>query len=310
MGLRTFQIGLPVDTTGMTGRECPSPACLRYFKIQFGTGLTEPGLPCHCPYCGHSAPQSEFFTQDQIEYATSVVGNQVLSEVVRELKKSEFSIQGPFGLGISMKVEGRPGPVRHYREKSLETEIVCESCTLRYAIYGVFAFCPDCGAHNSLQILVANLEIVEKQVQLAASVDTKLSETIVSDALENAVSCFDAFGREVCRVNAGLAVHPDFAESISFQSLSKARDRVLAEFGHDLASCVTEDEWAFVCRCFQKRHLVAHRMGVVDEQYIQVTRDATVTVGRKIEVRADEVHRLVEALKKIGSSFAGKVKKS
>lgn len=208
MGLRTFQISLPADASGLTGRECPSRACLGYFKIQFGTGLTEPGLPCHCPYCGHCAPQSEFFTQDQIQYATSVVGNQVLGEVVRELKKSEFSIQGPLGLQIGMKVEGRPSPVRHYREKRLETEVVCENCTLRYAIYGVFAFCPDCGVHNSLQILTANLEIVEKQVQLAASVDAKLSETIVSDALENAVSCFDAFGREVCRVNAGSATHP------------------------------------------------------------------------------------------------------
>lgn len=309
MGLRTFQVGLPVDATGMTGRECPSPSCLGYFKIQFGTGLTGPDLPCHCPYCGHSAPHAEFFTQEQIEYATSIVGNQVLGEVVRELKKSEFSIQGPFGLRIGMKVEGRPDPVRHYRERHLETEVVCEGCTLRYAIYGVFAFCPDCGVHNSLQILAANLEIVEKQVQLATSVDAKLGETIISDALENAVSCFDAFGREVCRVNAGLAAHPDLAESISFQNLSKARERVLAEFGYDLASCLTDIEWTFVNRCFQKRHLLAHKMGVVDEQYVHVSRDATVVVGRKIDVKPDEVLKLVEALKKIGSSFVGKVKK-
>lgn len=102
---------------------------------------------------------------------------------------------------------------------------------------------------------------------------------------------------------------PDLAESISFQNLIKAREKVLAAFGHDLASCLTKDGWTFVCRCFQKRHLLAHRMGVVDEQYVQVARDATVAVGRKIDVKPDEVLRLVETLKKIGSSFVGKVKK-
>ena len=32
-----------------------------------------------------------------------------------------------------------PHPIRQYREKRLETEVVCDRCTLHYAIYGVFA---------------------------------------------------------------------------------------------------------------------------------------------------------------------------
>jgi hypothetical protein len=39
-----------------------------------------------------------------------------------------------------------------------ETALTCERCTLQYTIYGVFAFCPDCAAHNSLQILKKNFE--------------------------------------------------------------------------------------------------------------------------------------------------------
>ena len=110
----------------------------------------------------------------------------------------EFDIKprGALGIGMSLKVEGRPHPIKHYRESQLETEVVCDHCSLRYAIYGVFAYCPDCGRHNSRQILDKNLELAGKQLYLAASVERELSAHLVADALENVVSAFDVFGRE------------------------------------------------------------------------------------------------------------------
>jgi hypothetical protein len=150
-----FSISIPPDEEGLVGRECPAPECESYFKIQFGTGLKGENLPCHCPYCGHAAGTDKFFTKAQVEYAQSVVMNQVTGALLKDLKSFEFNHRprGGFGIGISMKVSGRPMPIRQYREKKLETEVVCEQCTLRYMIYGVFGFCPDCGVHNSLQIL-------------------------------------------------------------------------------------------------------------------------------------------------------------
>ena len=89
--------------------------------------------------------------------------------MVQELKKHEFNIpaRGPFGIGVSMKIQpGSPHPIRYYREKKLETEVTCSGCTLQYAIYGVFGYCPDCGVHNSFQILQKNLELVAKELQI------------------------------------------------------------------------------------------------------------------------------------------------
>ena len=65
-----------------------------------------------------------------------------------DLKSLEFEQRpvGPFGLGFSLKVKaGRPHPIKHYREKQLETEVICDNCTLGYVIYGLFGWCPDCG---------------------------------------------------------------------------------------------------------------------------------------------------------------------
>jgi hypothetical protein len=55
----------------------------------------------------------------------------------KDMKSLEFEHkpQGPFGIGISVKVkESARRPIQYYREKQLETEVVCDSCTLRYAI--------------------------------------------------------------------------------------------------------------------------------------------------------------------------------
>lgn len=297
-----FEIQIPREEDGYLGRECSVEGCKGYFKITPGTGLT--GVTsCNCAYCGVSAEQSEFTTEEQIEYAKSVVINRFTSALLEDLKSLEFDHKptGGFGIGLSMKVTGQPHPISYYREKALETEVICNACTLRYAIYGVFAFCPDCREHNSLQILEKNLELAQKELDLAATVQEELSDYLVADALENIVSAFDGFGREACFIRANYATSSDKAKSLSFQNLSGARERVRDLFGFDIASGLTAGDWELACRCFQKRHLLAHKMGVVDETYIRTTDDAEAKVGRKIQISKDELSSLLQTVRKLGA---------
>lgn len=169
---RRVQVELPRDSSGYVGRECPLDACLGYFKIKPGTGLQGSSLPCRFPYCGHAAGHDQFATKEQIEYMKSIVHRQVVEALRKDLKFLEFDIKpkGPFGIGISRKLQpGTPIPLKRYRERELETHVTCGRCTLDYSVYGLFAFCPDCGVHNSLQILEKNLILVRKQLALAAS---------------------------------------------------------------------------------------------------------------------------------------------
>src|SRR5258708_21144364 len=192
-----FNIPIRRDKDGYVGRECPIEECLGYFKITPGTGARGPA-PCFCPYCGSSGKSNTFFTREQIEYARSVVIGQVMEAVHADLKSLEFDHKprGAFGIGISMKVQPFiPRPIRCYRAKQLETEGICHNCTLRYAIYGVFGWCPDCGVHNSLQILTKNLDFAKKELTLAESAERDLADHLVGDALENVFSAFDVFGR-------------------------------------------------------------------------------------------------------------------
>ena len=119
-----------------------------------------------------------------------MVIRQVTDALHEDLEDMEFNHppRGAFGIGISMKVT-RDGHIdRDYREKQLETEVICDKCTLRYAIFGVFGWCPDCGAHNSAEILGKNLELAKKELTLAQSVEKDLAEHLIGDALENVVS--------------------------------------------------------------------------------------------------------------------------
>ena len=286
-----ISISIPADENCFTGRVCPQPDCEGYFKIELGTGLKGEGLPCHCPYCGHAAGHDQFWTKEQIEYVTSVAMRKITDAIHKDLKKLEFDHkpEGAFGIGISMKVEpGRQPPIHYYREKQLETEVVCTNCTLRYSVYGVFAFCPDCGQHNSIQILDKNLEVVQKMLEMATREENILAEKLIENALEDCVSAFDGFGRKLCLVHANKAWAPDKAEKMNFQNLEGARKGFLDLFGIDLSTAVAPEQWRAAAMAFQKRHLIAHKLSVVDQDYVTKTSDTSAVVGRKIGIDASE----------------------
>jgi hypothetical protein len=289
---KSISVPIRPDDDGYLGRECPVEECLGYFKVTPGTGIQGPAQ-CHCPYCGHSGDSKTFWTKEQIEYAKSVVFRKITDAIHDDLKSLEFDQRSRSGIGLSLKIEqSTPRPIRYYREKQLETEVVCDKCALRYAIYGVFGWCPDCGEHNSLQILSKNLEMAKKELNLADSLERQLADHLVGDALENVVAAFDGFGREVCARRAA---------DIPFQSLIGARRRVQETFGFDFADGLTEDEWNTANRLFQKRHLLAHKMGVVDEEYVRKTADPQAVIGRKVSFGGDEIRAticIVEALGK------------
>jgi hypothetical protein len=304
--LAKFTFSIPVDENGFTGRECPVPECEGYFKVRFGTGLKGKNLPCHCPYCGHVDEPKKFYTKAQVEYINSVVMNKVSGALLKDLKSLEFNHRpgGGFGIGISMKVTGQPTPIRYYREEQLETEVVCDQCTLRYMIYGVFGYCPDCGAHNSVQILNANLKLVEKMLTVADAQEQSIAQSLIQNGLEDCVSAFDGFGRELCRVHTDSASDPAKVEKISFQNLEGARQNVSMLFNINLSSGLTEDEWNAAVRAFQKRHILSHKMGVADDEYVRKSGDPLAVVGRKVNVDADEVRELVRIIGKLGKCLS------
>jgi hypothetical protein len=289
----------------MTGRKCPKVNCGGFFKIKLGTGVQEP-MPCHCPYCGFSDKHSEFATEDQLEYAKSIAMNKISNALAKDIKawnqdlrsKSRNSI-------ISLEANFKPKkhPIHYYREEELETLIVCKQCTLVYSIFGIFSYCPDCGDHNSLQILQKNMELIEKELNYAnSSEDKELKVKLIEDSLENCVSAFDAFGRETIKVYSKGKV------DISFQTIHTVKDTIEEKFGINISHPLNPIEWQFVIKLFQKRHLFSHKLGIVDSKYLKITNDPDTMLNRKVPLQQSEVEELINLILRIGDYLVEKFK--
>ena len=307
---RGVTVTLPVSDNGFCGRECPQPDCQKYFGIVLGTGLEGEDLPCHCPYCGYADEHSSFHTKDQLKYFSSVAQQRWSDAILGDLQEMSSQINSRQDrsslVRASAKTTRSHRPTIHsYDEKQLETELVCSFCTLRYTVYGVFAFCPDCGQHNSFQILTNNLEVIVKVLALSKSEERTAEErdNLVQNALEDCVSTFDAFGREICRVHASSATNPERVNKLSFQNLEGAKGVVSQLFGFELDNGLHENQFSAGIQAFQKRHLLAHKLGIVDAEYMEKSGDPDAVVGRKVTISTQDVHRLISVVKLLAKNL-------
>ncbi len=133
--------------------------------------------------------------------------------------------------------------------------------------------------------------------------ELQVAQHLIENALEDCVSAFDGFGRETCRVFATKAAKPEKAAEIRFQNIGAARDRVREQFSIDFAATTAPADWKHILRAFQKRHLLAHKMGVVDEDYLSATGESSSLIGRKVSITGNETRELAGHLKALGGDL-------
>ena len=89
-------------------------------------------------------------------------------------------------------------------------------------------------------------------------------------------------------------------------SLIEVLHTVQEAFGFDFADSLSPDQWICACRVFQKRHLLAHKMGVIDADYLQKANDPGAVVARKLRVTHDEVNSAISVVEVLARRlFAG-----
>lgn len=295
--METYSVDIKKDDEGYLGRECPK--CEKYFKLKPNTGIPD-FSDCYCPYCRHLGPQDHFWTKQQIEYAQSIVLNKVSNDLLKEIKRIETKSKRNQCISIGITVKGRPTPITYYSEKELEEKVTCKKCTLHYAIYGSFGYCPNCAEHNSQQIAEANFDLITRILDLAKEAPSDIRSKLIENGLEDCISAFDGFAREHCR---------DHYPSLSFQNIHVAKQK-LDESGINIAEGLDSSDWVFVVNQFQKRHLLAHKMGIVDEVYIKKTGSDPELLGKKVSITETDVISLIDQLKLIVSNLSKQLKRT
>ncbi|MEX0754976.1 MAG: hypothetical protein WD556_07655 [Actinomycetota bacterium] len=288
-----IQIGLPTDEKGLTGRQCPS--CQRYFKLKFGTGL--PVEITHCPYCGREADSSEYLTPEQLEYVRTAtipeINRSVIGPMMRDFGASlqrsarQASRNSPVGFEIKLDYRENHVPIAHYRERELETSVTCDNCSLEFAVYGVFASCPDCTEMNATAIFRKSLEAATRRLGVYEDAeDAAAREAVLADAIIDSVGAFDAVGKELRRRYPDI--FPNRPANL-FQNLDALEAALVKLDRGTIAEALGDDAFDQLRLVFQVRHLYIHNLGVVDEAAVDRAPALRSFVGRKYPLNREVV---------------------
>lgn len=228
----------------------------------------------------------------------------MLDDFSRSLKRLEHSSSKSF---IKIKVSSTRShphfPINYYSEKDLETEVICDACELQFAVYGVFASCPDCAKINAYTIFRKSLEVSKKKLEFILQhqeVARDFLDRELKEILSDTVSSFDGLGKALQEKYPALA--PKKIKNL-FQKID-VLDGVFENMTGVKLS-VTHSNLQFLLKMFQVRHIYIHNMGVVDEDYIKKVPQDSHLLGRKYPLKREEIDSFSQGMEELVTIIEG-----
>ena len=195
----------------------------------------------------------------------------------------------------------------------MQQRFTCEACACRYASIGAAFFCPACG-HNSATITYDRaLEAVRKLIEMLPSLRENITANFGVDAAQDTarqiietgfgklVSSFQRFAEQ--RFST-LPNSSNFKlRKNLFQNLSESTKLWRDATGNRYEDILSPTEMRELIKLFQQRHLLAHREGIVDHEYIDKSGDTSYTVGQRLVIREASVLKLADLLSKLANGL-------
>lgn len=303
----TLKIPAPLDDDGYYDRLCPSGECRALFKVLYEDwrNVVRDEV-VFCPTCRHEAPATEWATPDQERYIRDAGIRYLQGEVQSALAHDvrAFNARQPRSGFITMRMSYRPGflpmvvPIQ--AAELLRQRWRCDRCGCRYASLGAAFFCPSCG-HNSapttfdhtMATVRASLDAIPRlEVLFEQGTARDFARHIVENGLVKLVGAY-----ERC-AEAMYADHPSAppARRNVFQTLDEASALWRAAIGVGYEDLLSDRQRIALARFLQQRHLLTHRDGIVDDEYVARSGDARCRVGQRLVVRPDDVRELADVL--------------
>lgn len=315
----TLSIPVEPDEEGYFDKKCPAENCLFQFKVNaedwVNLFLDE---AVYCPMCRHEAPADSWWTTEQIEYAREQAVEHVRGLIGDSLHKMarRFNASQPKNgfIRMSMEVSGTRG----YRavvpipsSETLELQIQCEECSARFAVIGSAFFCPCCGTNSVLRtfddamrkVLVKLESVSLLRSQFASMGKRDESEILARSLVETALSdCVVAFQRLSEKLYETLP-NAVATRSNVFQRIPDGSKLWSDAVGSGYEDWLSGEELATLNILFQRRHLLAHTEGIVDQKYIDRSEDSTYQLGQRIVVSESDVRQLVHLITKLADQM-------
>ena len=252
-----------------------------------------------CPYSGSVADDAAFTHPEDHKAALELVKHEAvqdIEEAVTQMFKDAFngSKNIKFKPGISA-----PKPRPRFTRQDLMRELVCDHCGRDYGVFAIGLFCPDCGAPNLRLHFAREAELVDDQVSLAEEIDAdsqELAYRLLGNAHEDVLTAFEATLKAVyLHGKAQVGVTPPNLGN-DFQNVGKAFKRY-GELGLNPFAGLTDAEVAGLKLNIQKRHIIGHNLGIVDDKFS--THDGGAKVGETVHLVGEDIRQFAAISQKV-----------
>jgi hypothetical protein len=301
-------INLELDDKGYLDRRCSSVECGALFKVMFEDwkDIVQDNV-VYCPFCRHDAVSSEWNTSEQAEYISKAAMAHVQDKLGRAFQSGsrKFNACQSRNSFIQMRMSYKPGslpiPVPASATEIMTQEFKCEECDCRYASIGAAFFCPACGNNSILDTFANSIETVKKTVSAIPVIRDSIRH-ICENGLVKIVSSFQSYV-EACFSklpnSSQFNVRPNL-----FQNLAESDSLWRNATSRGYKEILSATEYQLLAMYFQQRHLLAHKDGMIDQQYIDRSDDHRFDVGQRLIVTESNVSELAAIVDKLARRIA------
>ncbi len=313
---------LPKSASGMVNQHCPNEDCApRVFQLgDVGADFTPPEntyTHCRrephtngvtCPYCGRDDDDQEFIHPDDVKaiekelfWAAKKDINDMLGGMASDFNR-KTSRNDLISISMDVKQDRSPRPVAYRRD--LLRGLTCNCCGRSYGVYAIGLFCPDCGSPNLAVHFSRELELIQRQIEMAEQVkrdktsDEELAYRLLGNAHEDVLTAFETYQKTAYRYLVRTRL-PEQAETLCnkkaianrFQNIEKSR-KTYAALGIDPFEVLDEESLKFLRLNIEKRHVIGHNLSMADESYLKNSQSER--EGETVHLMAEDIHRFVE----------------
>ena len=305
------------DEKGYFDRECPNENCLYTFKINMQDWKEKVSDDeVHCPMCGHIDTADKWWTQEQLESMQEIAASYAMSMITKELDKAFGKLARSTRNNKFLKITYKPSKKITFQNNPIgqseewETDITCEKCGTRYSVIGSAYFCPCCGHNSAVSAFNESTDSIEKMLKSLPEMKQLLTESygrdkaetmcrgLLESSLGDIVSAFQKFASchydkltgEISRVN-------------DFQIIEKGSQLFKDAAGKGYEEWLSDKELHNMNMFFQRRHLIEHNNGMVDQKYVDKSGDNSYVIGQRLVVKENDAYALLAIIKKLAKGL-------